>query len=137
MKIIAYDDRHMTFYKVNTHSFGIEIDWDNETVRDVIGRATAYARMAGENLVLDVQSISDPIVLDDTTMKRIAKHNLSAENRILVKQKELAELELEQIKSKIDRFNAKYKEIIEFIDNDFKSADDDDYDDFEDDLDYD
>ena len=133
MKVIIYDDRNMSFYEV----FPSAIEHDLSNYYDIEEDVRSRVRTVHNgcmDIVLTVDSMPKPCILDDTTMKKIAKYNLMEENKILVKEKELAELKLQQIKDKIDRFNAKYKEIIKFIDNDFRSDDEDNdsYDDYDD-----
>lgn len=79
-------------------------------------------------LVTFTGAISDgKIELDSTTMQRIAKYNAEKELELTNAKLKVAQLELESLTKKLKRFNEKYKEIIQFIDNDFRSQDEDEY----------
>lgn len=135
MKMIIYNDKNMACYEPTICSLNIGEEC-HTTYLDVLGATsigisgiTGYSKTI--TFTIPVSCVPTPIILDEATNKQIAKHNLSAEFAILNKQKELAELELKAIRSKIKRFKDKYDEIIKFIDSDFgadeEGWDEDDY----------
>lgn len=119
---LLFNDKYMELYRMNITDIhrectgarfidGNMIDGDNNITMKLIGK-----------------ELNEIFTLDPTMMKRIAKYNKDKEFELLNAKIEVANIELQEIRNKIQRFNNKYLEIIQFIDNDF-GADDDDYDD--------